>query len=146
VWHERSWRDPGEQLGQMDVTILRSVLVCLSAAYFALIAVVALRRPGGLLKPLGIEAATPAGANEIRAVYGGFPAAMATTLLLSLGVPVLQTAAPLAVAIAMAGMAAGRVVSVAVDRRCDRLPAIYFAIEIVVASALVAVAVLVRAG
>lgn len=87
------------------------------AALFAATGIYALARPVGLLTGFGVSVESVEGRNEVRAVYGGFGLAVAAALVLAAGWPVaVRDGTLLAVAIALAGMAAGRVVGVAVER------------------------------
>ena len=105
---------------------------------------------GAIIKPaivraqFGILELTPAGRNEVRAVYGGFGVFMAIALLVALRQAELRDgilfAVAVAVAAALGGMAAGRVVSAAVDRAIDRAPLGYLVIEVIVAVMLLAAA------
>lgn len=107
---------------------------------------------GAIIKPaivraqFGILELTPAGRNEVRAVYGGFGVFMAIALLVALRQADLRdgilfaVAVAVAVAAALGGMAAGRVVSAAVDRAIDRAPLGYLVIEVIVAVMLLAAA------
>lgn len=54
--------------------------------------------------------------NEARAVYGGFGVAMAAALLVAIRMPDLRAGVLLAVGLALAGMAAGRLFSALVER------------------------------
>lgn len=120
--------------------MLRTLLVLPCVAYFGWLAVMAMLHPGQLLRSVGIEVAGIDGMNEIRAVYGGFPLVMALGLLVSLIRSELLLAASLAVATAMLGMVAGRVISIAVDQSAGRLPVIFLVIEMAIAAALLAAA------
>jgi hypothetical protein len=124
--------------------IVRAILLAPCAMYFAWLAGVAFRWPRGILKPFGISVATATGASEIRAVYGGFPAAMAAGLVASVFSAELRIPAALAVAAAMTGMAVGRTASAFVERQWDRPMILYTAVEIAIAIDLVAVALLSR--
>jgi len=101
---------------------------------------------GAIIKPavvtaqFGILELTPAGRNEVRAVYGGFGVFMAIALLVALRQAELRDGILFAVAAALGGMAAGRVVSAAVDRAIDRAPLGYLVIEVIVAVMLLAAA------
>ncbi len=82
-----------------------------------------------------------AGRNEIRAVYGGFGVAIAVLLAAVPSSPRLAPGALLAVAVALAGMAAGRLVSAAVERPETFYPSwFYFALESTMAVVLLAAA------
>ena len=124
--------------------MFKALLILPCAAFFAWLASMAFLHPRGLLRGFGIEVEGLDGMNEIRAVYGGFPLIMALGLVLSLWRPDLRVAAPLAVAFAMVGMAAGRVVSAAVDQGAGKLPIAFLIIELGIAGALGTAAMLAR--
>ncbi len=100
----------------------------------------AIVKPVLVTKQFGIFDLTPAGRNEVRAVYGGFGVFMALALLAALQQPGLRDGVLFAVGAALGGMAAGRLVSAAIDRTIDRAPLGYLALEVIVAFLLLAVA------
>jgi len=100
----------------------------------------AIAEPAFVMAQFGILELTPAGRNEVRAVYGGFGIFMALALVVALRQPELRSGIVFAVAAALGGMAAGRLVSAAVDRAIDRAPLAYLALEVIVAVMLLAVA------
>jgi hypothetical protein len=104
-----------------------------AALFFGAIGVSAMIRPRNLLQGFSIEANEPESRNEIRAVYGGFPLAVAALLIFSLTRPDLSDGILIALATSSAGMAIGRIVSVIIDRKIDRDPAIYMVLELIVA-------------
>ncbi len=104
-----------------------------AALFFGAIGVSAMIRPRNLLQGFSIEAHEPESRNEIRAVYGGFPLAVAALLMFSLMRPDLSNGILIALATSSAGMAIGRMVSVLIDRKLGRDPAIYIVLELIVA-------------
>ena len=104
-----------------------------AALFYALIGLAALLRPGRLLEGFGIVVETSDSRNEIRAVYGGFPLAVAGLLAFCLTETPLAGGILVALALASAGMAAGRLVSALVDRQLGRYPAIFTVLELIVA-------------
>ena len=98
----------------------------------------ALVRPTLVTAQFGIPDLSSAGRSEVRAVYGGFGLAMAGVLVVALNQPALRGGVVLAIAAALGGMAAGRLLSALADRRIDRLPLLYLVLEVVVAGLLVA--------
>jgi hypothetical protein len=112
-----------------------SVLVTIVAIFFAGMGAAALVRPAIIWAPFGVEPTTPAARNEVRAVYGGFGVALAILLLVA------DTASTgfrdgvlVAVAVALAGMAAGRIVGFAVEPRGARgFPVLFGALEVLLA-------------
>ncbi len=112
-------------------------LVYLAAAFFAGMGLVALLQPERVLFFFGIRQLGRDGRNEVRAVYGGFGLAVAVLLLgtLSFFAP-LRDGILFTVAVALLGMAAGRLVSVASDGNPGRYPWIFFGVELVLAGML----------
>lgn len=104
-----------------------------AAVFFGAIGVSAMIRPRNLLQGFSMEANEPESRNEIRAVYGGFPLAVAALLIFSLTRPDLSDGILIALAASSAGMAMGRIVSVSIDRKLGRDPAIYIVLELIVA-------------
>lgn len=109
-----------------------------AALFYALIGLAALLRPDSLLEGFGIFAATPDSRNEIRAVYGGLPLAVAGLLTFSMTGTPLAGGILAALALVSAGMAAGRLVSAVIDWRLGRYPAIFMVLELIVAGLIVA--------
>ena len=113
------------------------VLTLLVGIFFAGMGLVALVVPERISATFGTPTLTPAGRNEVRAVYGGFGVAVAGLLFAA---PVLPTLAPgiyLTVALALGGMAAGRVVAAAVESPRGFYPAwFYCGLEVVMAAIL----------
>jgi hypothetical protein len=106
------------------------------ASLFALMGLGALFRPDMVVRQFGGPPLSPAGRNEVRAVYGGFGVAMAGLLLWTFHAPALREGVTLTLAFALFGMAAGRFVSALIDRRLDRAPLFYFVLEIAAGAAL----------
>ncbi|KAI9022378.1 hypothetical protein DFJ74DRAFT_706370 [Hyaloraphidium curvatum] len=96
-----------------------SLYTYVPAAFFGGMSLLALLRPAEILRPFGGLAPTPDSRTEVRAVYGGFGAAVGWLLLRAAAS---KDTAPgeskwvlLTVAGSLAGMAAGRVAGVAVE-------------------------------
>lgn len=102
---------------------------------FALMGLAAFARPRTLVAMLGLAAETPDSRNEIQAVYGGFGLAMAAVLIAPHWYPDLRLGIALTVGVALAGMAAGRLIG-ALRERPGRWPAIFFVIEAIAAGLL----------
>jgi len=112
-----------------------SVLVAVVAIFFAGMGAAALVRPAFIWAPFGVTPTTPAARNEVRAVYGGFGVAIAILLVLadrsSAG---FRDGVLVAIAVALAGMAAGRIVGFAVEPRgAGRFTLLFGAIEVLLA-------------
>lgn len=107
------------------------------AAFFLLMGCAALAAPAKILQPFGIRVDSAPARSEVRAVYGGFGVAMAAVLVVAAVNEGPRTGIMLAVGAALAGMAAGRLISAAVDRRTAFYPVwFYFLIESAAAAAL----------
>jgi hypothetical protein len=107
-----------------------AITVLFIAAAFALIGLMAIARPESILAYFGTRSLTRDGRNEVRAVYGGFGLAIAALLCASSLHPPIRTGAVLAVAVALLGMAAGRLLSVLLDGSPGRWPWIFMAVEL----------------
>lgn len=108
------------------------------AALFLLMGLAAFAVPRRFLGSLHLIAETPTARNEIQAVYGGFGVAMALVLVLPLWIPALRDGIAVTVALALAGMAAGRVIG-ALRERPGPVPVLFFFIEAVGAVLLLSV-------
>ena len=111
-----------------------SVAVYLVIVFFVGMGLLALASPESITGPFGMPTLTPAGRNEVRAVYGGFGLAVAAMLVLALNDPTLRPGVLLAVAASVGGMAAGRLVAALVERPTAFYPSwFYFVAETVMA-------------
>jgi len=107
-----------------------SVAVYLVIVFFVGMGLLALASPESITGPFGMPTLTPAGRNEVRAVYGGFGLAVAAMLVLALNDPTLRPGVLLAVAASVGGMAAGRLVAALVERPTAFYPSwFYFVAE-----------------
>ena len=111
-------------------------LVLLVAALFALMGVAALARPESILAYFGTATLTRDGRNEVRAVYGGFGLAIAGLLCAARFDEAIRNGAVLAVAVALLGMAAGRLISVPLDGAPGRYPWVFLGVELAGAATL----------
>ncbi|MFI5715676.1 DUF4345 family protein [Nocardia sp. NPDC051750] len=120
---------------------MRPVVLIAAGILFAGMGVYALTAPARLTRPFGIAVTTAAGRSEVRAVYGGFGLAVSGVLCWAAAASDdLRRGAVVAVAAALAGMAAGRVVSRLLDTSSAFYPVwFYFWVEVVAAAALLAV-------
>lgn len=118
------------------------VAVWAVAAGFAAMGLYALAAPARVLAQFGVAVETADGRNEVRAVYGGFGLAVAALLgVAAAGEGGVREGILVAVGFALAGMAAGRVLSALADRRASGYPvAAFLAIELVCAALLLAAA------
>jgi hypothetical protein len=111
---------------------MEDALVLIIAAAFAAMGLLALARPRDVLAQFGVAVETVEGRNEVRAVYGGFGLAVAGILAVAaLGDPDTAEGIVVAVAIALFGMAGGRLISAALERPRSAYPVwVYFLIEV----------------
>ncbi|CUR44592.1 DUF4345 family protein [Alloalcanivorax xenomutans] len=110
------------------------------AMVFLVMGLVALARPPMVLAYFDVHALPAPMRNEVRAVYGGFGIAIAILLLVAWVSPLWRDGITVTVAVALLGMAAGRLVSWAVDRVLPKWPARFLLLELVMAAMLAAVA------
>ena len=112
---------------------MREAVLALCAVFFAGMGVSALVAPAALVRPFGLVASSATSRSEVRAVYGGFGLAVAGVLgWCAVGDDQLRTGAARAVGIALAGMAAGRLISRLVDSPTAFYPIwFYFLVEAV---------------
>lgn len=103
-----------------------TVITVAVAVLFAAMGLVALAVPERVVGIFGGSAATVDARNEVRAVYGGFGIAIAAVLV---AVPAAQRAGVLlAVAVALAGMAGGRLVGFVLERPRRLYPTVVFCV------------------
>jgi hypothetical protein len=93
-----------------------NMIVAGVATAFAAMGLVALARPAAIGTYFDVEYASVDGRNEVRAVYGGFGLAMSLALVLTMQMPELRAGILACVSLALAGMAAGRVLSAKIER------------------------------
>ncbi len=108
------------------------------AALFLLMGLAAFALPRRFLRNFDLPAETPTARNEIQAVYGGFGLAMALALVVPLWLPALRDGIALTVALALGGMAFGRVVG-ALRERPGPWPVLFFFVEAIGAVVLLGV-------
>lgn len=110
------------------------------AAAFLLMGLGALAQPTLVTRQFGIGELSADARNEVRAVYGGFGVFAAAAALLAITEPDLRTGIGTTLALALGGMAAGRLVGWAIDHQLGRIPAAYLTIELIAAAMLLYVA------
>jgi Domain of unknown function (DUF4345) len=117
-------------------------VVWIVAGLFALMGVGALARPAALLESFGVPVDSPDGRSEVRAVYGGFGLAVAALLgVAAAGGGSAREGILLAVGVALAGMAAGRLIARGVERPSGFYPVwFFFWVEVAGAAVLLAAA------
>jgi hypothetical protein len=117
-----------------------ALTIVLVAVFFFGMGLYALAVPARVLAIFGVPVTTAAGRNEVRAVYGGYGIAIGAVLLVALAQPALRDGILVCQAVAVAGMAGGRVVSALVDRSGGFYSWFFCAVETVIAGALLAAA------
>lgn len=108
---------------------LETIGIAVCALGFAFMGAAAIVAPTRVTAQFDVPTLSVAGSNEVRAVYGGFGLAMAAILSLAVLDPALRAGICLTAAAALAGMAAGRALSAAIDRGIGGFPLLYLAIE-----------------
>lgn len=115
-----------------------TLLLLPPALFFLLLGACAIARPRDLLAGFDLRANSALSQNEIRAVYGGFPLFIGAALLLPFAWPYMLPGVAAAGALSLSGMAAGRIVSAAIDGEIGRMPLIFTAVELAGAGLLAA--------
>ena len=115
-----------------------SFLHLLNGCFFALMGLAALVRPTLVTRWFGLTQLPPDMENEVRAVYGGFGLAMAGLLGWIYWWPTAgwQAGVLLTIAVALLGMAAGRLLSFAVTFTIGAGPFVFFILEVVLGASL----------
>ncbi|EMD23584.1 DUF4345 domain-containing protein [Amycolatopsis azurea] len=115
------------------------VLIGLVAVFFLGMGLLGLVDPRRLIRPFGITLDSVTARTEVRAVYGGFGVAVAVLLgFAAFDVGGIQRGAAIAVAVALVGMAFGRLVARFAERPERFYPSwLYFWVELVMAALLV---------
>lgn len=122
---------------------MTTAIIVTIGVFFAGMGFIALATPGIVPKQFGmtLSGSGDAGRAEVRAVYGGFGLAMAAMLALALVDDTVRTGVVMTIGAALAGMAAGRVISAILGDRPSFYPNwFYFLVEAVAATALFAAA------
>ena len=122
--------------------LLATVAPALAGLFYLALGLAALARPANLLAGFGLAAEGIDARNEVRAVYGGFPLAVAGLVAWSLSGTPNAAGILLALAVASLGTAFGRLMSAVIDRRIGRLPALFVGVELALALLLAAGALL----
>jgi uncharacterized protein DUF4345 len=121
---------------------MADAIVWVVAVLFAGMGVFSLAVPAQVLAPFGVPVDTPDGRAEVRAVYGGFGLAVAALLGVAAGAGGhAREGIVLAIGVALAGMAFGRLAARAVERPSGFYPVwLFFWVEVAGAAALIAAA------
>jgi hypothetical protein len=116
-----------------------SIAVGAVAVFFLLMGLMGLATPVRIQAPFGTAVQTGDGRNEVRAVYGGFGIAIGALLFAVARTPALRAGVLTTVAVALLGMAAGRVVSALIERPSRFYPCwFYCGLEAAMAAVLLA--------
>jgi len=108
-----------------------NIIIVLAASGFALMGIVAIVKPKVITQQFGIPELSVAGRSEVRGVYGGFGLAMAAIIVVALVIPDLRTGITITAAVALLGMAAGRVTSALIDRSLPRVALLAIVVEVI---------------
>ena len=117
-------------------------LIIAVALFFAGMGVYGLAVPARLVAPFGLSADSATSRSEVRAVYGGFGVAVAALLFFAaFDAYGIRSVASVTVAVALLGMAFGRIVSAVADRPTRFYPVwFYFVVELVLSGLLLSAA------
>jgi len=91
--------------------------------------VIALLQPSRVTRCFSLATIPADMQNEVRAVYGGFGLAMAALLVAATRVESIKSGVLLSVAVALLGMALGRLVSLLIDRSVGKYPYLFLGLE-----------------
>ncbi|MFF5213520.1 DUF4345 family protein [Streptosporangium sp. NPDC000396] len=121
---------------------MATVVIAVVAVFFLGMGVYGLVAPAALIRPFRIVADSAEARTEIRAVYGGFGVAVAGLLAAAAtDAGGIRRGAVISVAVALLGMALGRLVARVVERPSAFYPSwLYFWVEIAGGGALLATA------
>jgi Na+/glutamate symporter len=109
--------------------------ILVNAVFFFGMGVSALIRPSSVIGFVGLVPETVDARNEVRGVYGGFGIAVAALLVYAADQPEFRSGVLLAVAAALLGMAAGRLLGLFVERP-GRWPYLFMVMESALAALL----------
>jgi len=99
--------------------------------FFLGMGLVALAKPEFVVGLFGTKTLNEDGRSEVRAVYGGFGCGVAILLKWAESNPIEARGIHLAIAVAMMSMAAGRLISFAIDRKTLEIwPMLFFLVEL----------------
>jgi Domain of unknown function (DUF4345) len=115
---------------------LSEIIILVAVFAFSFMGLVSIAFPIRVTQQFDIFQLTYNGRNEVRAVYGGFGLAMAAILLVAYFTPQYRSGVCITIAAALAGMAAGRLLSILIDQKIGKFPALYMCIELIGAGAL----------
>ena len=109
-----------------------TVGILINVVFFLGMGVCALVRPHFVVSFVKLVPETVDARNEVRAVYGGFGIAVSVLLIAAANDMQIRSGALLTVAVALLGMAAGRVVSLLIERP-GKWPLLFMGMETMLA-------------
>ncbi|MFP1681058.1 DUF4345 family protein [Alloalcanivorax sp. C16-1] len=110
-----------------------SALIAVALAFLAMGAV-AIAAPDRVLALVDVPRLPWAARNEVRAVYGGFGLAVGGLLLAAPALPAWRAGIVVTVAVALLGMAGGRLAGLLLDRRLPGWPAGFLVAELLLSA------------
>jgi uncharacterized membrane protein YeaQ/YmgE (transglycosylase-associated protein family) len=111
-----------------------SAAIYITVLFFACMGITALFSPTSVTNFFGLKTSRADMRNEVRAVYGGFGVAIAGLLTASTFYSEVRQGVVLTVAIALFGMAAGRLLSFAIEHSEGHYPMVFLVVECVLGS------------
>ena len=112
-----------------------SIAIFVNAIFFFGMGILAIISPKFVVSFVGLVPSVPDARNEVRAVYGGFGLGISALLVLVPEDAELRSGVLLTVAVALLGMALGRVLSLVIERG-GKWPWIFLVMETVLAGLL----------
>ena len=111
----------------------------MAAGAFLAMGIAALLAPVRFAQFVGYVASPRRGISEVRAVYGGFGVCMGGLLLWAADAPALREGVCLTLALALFGMAGGRVISAVIERGAHPLMVVFALGEVAIGALLLMV-------
>jgi hypothetical protein len=108
---------------------MSSTVTYITALFFACMGITALLSPTSVTRFFRLNTIGADMRNEVRSVYGGFGIAISGLLAVSVAYPEVQRGVILTVAVALCGMAMGRILSFIVERSEGYYPLIFLVVE-----------------
>lgn len=112
------------------------LLIYATALFFLVMGLVGIFQPMRILEMFSAPEISAEMRNEARAIYGGFGVAIAAALVLATQREGIRGGVLLTVALALFGMAAGRIVSLTFERPSGKNPYVFLILELVLGSML----------
>jgi hypothetical protein len=108
---------------------MSSTVTYMTALFFACMGITALFSPTSITRFFKLSTIGADMRNEVRSVYGGFGIAISGLLTVSVAYPEVQRGVILTVAVALFGMAVGRILSFAVELSEGHYPFVFLVVE-----------------